>query len=48
MESLMPTFLLIAQGTILLVMLAGYIVVHYGPQSLRHRVSHYYHTHIHG
>jgi hypothetical protein len=44
----MPTILLIAQGIILLVMLAGYIVVHVGPQSIRRRVAGYYHTHIHG
>lgn len=43
----MPTVLLIAQAIVLLLLAAGYIVVHYGPVSIRHAVAHYYYTRIH-
>lgn len=42
----MPTILLVAQVAILLALLGGYVVVHYGPKSLRNRVANYYDHYI--
>jgi len=43
----MPTVLLIAQAVVLLVLLAGFVITHFGPISIRHKVARYYYRHFH-